>query len=180
MTVHLNQRREPCKVLEEEHSQQKAARAPMSMKQEEVWSVGRKAESIMPGSPGSDGLLMCGALRLQTYLIHRLCLDRLKQAPLTYWPTFTVAVSSLHKIPSTGSACQIQIATTLPSSESHTFSHQWPRGSQRPLCVERAFLPPPPPRGGGEGNSLCLSARHCSHRGGCSVLKPFRAALGNL
>lgn len=149
-----------------------AARAPVSVKQEEVWSLGRRAESIMPGPPGSDGLLMCGALTLQTHLIHRLCLDRLTQAPLTYWPTN----------PYTGYPAQVRHAKSKPPQPCHLqrATHFPISGLQAPRarCAQRElFFAPPLPRA---GESLCLSARHCSHQGGCSVLKPFRAALGNL
>lgn len=54
----------------------------------------------------------------------------------------------------------------------HTFPLEAPRLLGL-LCVLRELLLSSP------RVSLCLSASHCSHWGGCSVLKSFRDALGD-
>lgn len=128
-----------------------AARAPMSVKQEEVWSLGRKAESIMPGPPGSDGLLVCGALTLQTHLIHQLCLDRLTQAPLTYWPTSRGCCL----LPTTQDT-QHRFGMSNPNHHSPAIfrePHTFPLVAYRlpePAVRRESFSSPPPPWGRGK------------------------------
>lgn len=99
------------------------------------------------------------APRLQSYLLHWLCLNRSTQAPLTYWPTF--AVSSLHKIPSRGLGMSSpNCHNPVIFREPHTFPLVAWRLSG-PLCRESfssSHNPPPVRVRGGGGGGLYLSS----------------------